>query len=382
MGPSAGRKNTLQRTPARSGFWLSVIAWVIALSVLAAAVFVGWRVLSQQLAVKAAAEPAALANETAIKMEASPTLAEPASAAKNAVALPVFQPPETAASISRHPTLHTIIPTRTPVEVEDYKVDKGDSVFEIASKFNIKPETVLWANYNQLNDNPDTISLGMQLKIPPVDGVYYKWQVGDTIESVAGRFSAKPEDIINWPGNNLDLTNPTVDPGTWILVKGGHREFRQWIIPTIPRGNAGVSRSVYGAGACDGGYGGASGSGSFIWPAGNHYLSGNDYWSGHLGIDIAAGEGAPVYAADSGVVVFSGWALGGYGYMVMIDHGNGYQTLYGHLSNITGYCGASVGQGGVIGYAGSTGNSTGAHLHFEVRYQGGFVNPWYILPAP
>ena len=125
-------------------------------------------------------------------------------------------------------------------------------------------------------------------------------------------------------------------------MKGGHREFRQWIIPTIPRGNAGVSRSVYGAGACDGGYGGALGTGAFIWPAGNHYLSGNDYWSGHLGIDIAAGEGAPVYAADSGVVVFSGWALGGYGYMVMIDHGNGYQTLYGHLSNITVYCGPAL----------------------------------------
>jgi murein DD-endopeptidase MepM/ murein hydrolase activator NlpD len=382
MGKSAGRKTSLQRTPARSGFWLSVVAWVIALAVVAAAVFIGWRVLSQRLAVKAAAELVAPANEKKIKTEASPALSEPASAAKSAVALPVFQQPETAASISRHPILHTIIPARAPVEVKDYKVDKGDSVFEIASKFDVKPETILWANYDQLNDNPDTISLGMELKIPPVDGVYYKWREGDTTDSVAAHFSAKPENIINWPGNNIDLTNPVVDPGSWVLVPGGHREFRQWIIPTIPRGNAGVSRSVYGAGACDGGYGGALGTGSFIWPAGNHSLSGNDYWSGHLGIDIAAGEGAPTYAADSGVVVFSGWALGGYGYMVMVDHGNGYQTLYGHLSNISVYCGASVGQGAVIGYAGSTGNSTGAHLHFEVRYQGGFVNPWYILPPP
>ena len=80
--------------------------------------------------------------------------------------------------------------------------------------------------------------------------------------------------------------------------------------------------------------------------------------------------------------MFAGWATGGYGYMVMVDHGNGYQTLYAHLSSASAGCGRSVGQGQTIGYSGSTGNSTGAHLHFEVRYQGGFVNPWYVLPAP
>jgi murein DD-endopeptidase MepM/ murein hydrolase activator NlpD len=101
-----------------------------------------------------------------------------------------------------------------------------------------------------------------------------------------------------------------------------------------------------------------------------------------LGIDIAAGDGAGVFAADSGVVVFSGWATGGYGNMVMIDHGNGYQTLYAHLYKVAVACGQSVSQGQTIGYAGSTGNSTGAHLHFEVRYQGGFISPWYVLPAP
>jgi LysM repeat protein len=382
MGSPAGSKKPLQHSPTRSGSWLSLVAWGIALVAVAAAVYIGWRVFSQRMEVKAAVEQKASGLTAELNTTAIPAPTSPASDVKTSIPLPVLQQPDTAAFVSRHPSLHTIIPTRTPVDVEDYKVDKGDSVFEIAAKFSIKPETILWANYDQLNDNPDTISLGMELKIPPVDGVYYKWQDGDTLESVAARFSAKAEDIINWPGNNIDLTNPTIAPGTWILVKGGHREFRQWIIPTIPRGNAGVSRSVYGAGACDGGYGGAVGTGSFIWPAGNHYLSGNDYWSGHLGIDIAAGEGAPVFAADSGVVVFAGWALGGYGYMVMLDHGNGYQTLYAHLSNITSYCGASVGQGGTIGYAGSTGNSTGAHLHFEVRYQGGFVDPWYVLPAP
>lgn len=167
-----------------------------------------------------------------------------------------------------------------------------------------------------------------------------------------------------------------------LMLPGGHREFKQWIVPTIPRGKAGVSSSLYGAGTCPGGYEGAYGTGGFIWPADNHTLSGNDYWSGHLAIDIAAGTGARIYAADSGVVVFAGSALGGYGNMVVIDHGNGYQTLYAHLSSVGVSCGQSVSQGQYIASAGNTGYSTGPHLHFEVRYMGGFIDPWYVLPAP
>lgn len=295
--------------------------------------------------------------------------------------MPPYQPlVEETNFISRRLNFHTVIPNRPAVDVRTYTVDTGDSIFEIANRFSIKPETVLWANYDLLNDNPDLISIGMELNIPPVDGVYYEWQEGDTLEAIAARFKAEVEDILDWSGNNFDLANPQAEPGQMVLIPGGVREFRQWLIPTIPRGQAGVSPGVYGAGTCTGGYEGALGTGGFVWPAGNHVLSGNDYWSGHLAIDIAAGEGAPVYAADSGVVVFAGPALGGYGNMVMIDHGNGYQTVYAHLSSVAVRCGSSVGQGGTIGYAGSTGNSTGPHLHFEVRYLGGFVNPWYVLP--
>lgn len=371
--------------PSPAGRWLPALAWVVALSLLGVAVYLGWRALIRQPVVLPLKQTQHLPAETAI-LQKDPAgiaqAAEEANSGASAIALPELKQFNEVQAVPRRIKLHTSIPTRTREEVRDYIVDTGDSVFEIAANFKIKPETVLWANYDQLNDNPDLISKGMTLKIPPVDGVYYQWQAGDTLESVAARFEAKPEAMLEWSGNGFDLVEPQAEPGTWVLVPGGHREFRQWIIPTIPRGRAGVSRSVYGEGACDGGYEGAYGSGSFIWPAGNHYLSGNDYWSGHLGIDIAAGEGAPIYAADSGVVVFAGWATGGYGYMVMIDHGNGYQTLYGHMSSIGVGCGRSVGQGGVIGYAGSTGNSTGAHLHFEVRYQGGFINPWYVLPAP
>ena len=138
--------------------------------------------------------------------------------------------------------------------------------------------------------------------------------------------------------------------------------------------------SVIGPGACDTSTGGYYGSGTFIWPTATHIISGNDFASWHLGIDIGAGMGSPVYASDSGLVVYAGLSLQGYGNMIMIDHGNGYQTLYGHLSVISVSCGQGVLQGGLIGYSGSTGNSTGPHLHFEVRYMGGFINPHYVLP--
>jgi len=349
---------------------IGLLAWFCALILVLTAGYLAWqRITRQGYEVQAQPQIVRAADQQAEPGELPPNIPEVVySTSKNA--------------LSRKAFLFTVIPNRPSGEVRDYTVVAGDSVFEIASNFSIKPETLLWANYDQLNDNPDTIAIGMELKVPATDGVYYEWQEGDTIQSVAARFEAKVEDILGWAANKLDLTNPEVTPGTSVMVPGGHREFRQWVIPVIPRGRAGVSKSVYGAGACEGSYDGAFGTGGFIWPAGNHYLSGNDYWGGHLGIDIAAGEGAAIYAADSGVVVFAGWATGGYGYSVMIDHGNGYQTLYAHMSQVSASCGRSMGQGGTIGYSGSTGNSTGAHLHFEVRYQGGFVNPWYILPAP
>ena len=81
-------------------------------------------------------------------------------------------------------------------------------------------------------------------------------------------------------------------------------------------------------------------------------------------------------------MVFAGSAFGGYGNMVVIDHGNGYQSLYAHLSSVGVSCGQSVLQGQYIASAGNSGYSTGPHLHFEIRYLGGFINPWYVLPAP
>lgn len=295
------------------------------------------------------------------------------------VQLPSFSSAARGQSLTRRADLKTSIEARARVDVLRYTVQSGDTLFGIAERFGIKPETVLWGNFETLNDDPHLLRPGQELNILPVNGTYYQWQEGDQLSKVADSFGVDARDVVEWPGNHLDFSNPSPEPGDWLVVPGGRRPFRQWFVPTIARGRAGVG-SAYGPGACSGSLTGAVGTGGFIWPTANHYVSGNDYWSGHLAIDIAAGAGAPVWAADSGVVVFAGWSTVGYGNMVMIDHGNGWQTLYAHLSQVNVSCGQSVGQGQLIGLAGSTGNSTGPHLHFETRFQGGFVNPWFVLP--
>jgi LysM repeat protein len=294
--------------------------------------------------------------------------------------LPAYSAPAQVASVPRRANPHTAMGPRSRVDVLLYTVQEGDALFSIADRFGLKPESILWANFDVLDDDPHLVRPGQELNILPVDGTYYQWQAGDSLESVAGFFSVEPDSIAEWPGNHVDPDQPGIQSGDWVIVPGGRRAFRQWVVPTIARGAAGVG-TAYGTGGCSGDYSsGAVGTGGFIWPSGNHYTSGNDYWSGHLGIDIAAGSGVGVWAADTGVVVFAGWSNGGYGNVVMLDHGNGWVTLYAHLSSVRVGCGQSVAQGQSVGAAGSTGNSTGAHLHFETRFEGGWVNPWYVLP--
>lgn len=294
--------------------------------------------------------------------------------------LPEYSPAIEQASIPRRANPHTAARPRSRVDVLLYTVQEGDALFSIADRFGIQPETVLWGNYEVLNDDPHLLRPGQELNILPVDGTYYQWQAGDSLQGVADFFGVEAGAITEWPGNQLDMEDPVPEAGDWLIVPGGVRAFRTWVVPTIARGAAGVG-TAFGPGGCTGDYSsGAVGTGGFVWPSANHYVSGNDYWSGHLGIDIAAGVGTAVWAADSGVTVFAGWSNGGYGNVVMLDHGNGWQTLYAHLSSVRVSCGQSAAQGQTLGGAGSTGNSTGPHLHFETRFEGGFVNPWYVLP--
>jgi murein DD-endopeptidase MepM/ murein hydrolase activator NlpD len=339
-----------------------IVSWAITL-------LISGGILAGGLWYKGASQAAALVPEPTAQPDDKPP----------AAALPVSAPESISngfSAISRTIQLKTNMPQRPRYTVQKYMVARGDSVFGIAKNFGVEPETVLWANYDTLQDNPHNLKPGIELLIPPTDGIYYQWKDGDTLEAVAGQYKASVDDILNWPGNDIDLTNPQIAPGSWVMIPGGQREFVQWLVPTVSRGASGTSPTSQSA--CGGG---AVGSGAFVWPADNHFLSGNDYWSGHLGIDIAAGEGAPVYAADSGVVTMAqGGDNYGYGNVIQIDHGNGYSTLYAHLSVIgVGVC-QSVYAGQWIGAAGNTGNSQGAHLHFEVRQGGGFINPWYVLP--
>jgi len=284
----------------------------------------------------------------------------------------------------------TIIPSRPRQEITQYTVLEGDTIFGIAEKFGLKPETILWGNYYTLLDNPHSLKAGQELMILPVDGTYHEWQQGEGLNGVAKYYGVTPEDIINYPPNELDaasigdFANPNIEPGKWLIVPNGRREFVSWSAPLgVTRENPATAR-VLGDGACGPINGGAVGFGTFVWPANKHYLSGFDYSpsTNHWGIDISGNEGEGVYATDAGVVVYAGWNNYGYGNMIMIDHGNGFQSLYAHMSAFNVGCGQSVGQGDVIGAIGTTGRSSGPHLHFEIRAISSFVNPWDVLPPP
>jgi len=285
---------------------------------------------------------------------------------------------------------HTIIPSRPRQEIEIYTVLEGDTIFGIAEKFGLNPETILWGNYYTLLDNAHSLKPGQELNILPVNGTYHEWQQGEGLNGVAKYYGVTPEDIINFPANGLsaatigDFANPNIQPGKWLVVPNGRREFVSWSAPLgVTRENPASAR-VLGEGACGPISGGAVGYGAFIWPSNKHYLSGFDYSpsTNHWGIDIAGNEGEGVYATDAGVIVYAGWNDYGYGNMLMIDHGSGFQSLYAHLSAFNVVCGQSVGQGDVIGAIGNTGRSSGPHLHFEIRAISSFVNPWDVLPAP
>ena len=325
---------------------------------------------------------------------------EAGNAANNSVMVPTIAvagieniPQEEADAFGGIPRLaqvHTTIPSRPRQDVIKYTVKDGDTIFGISEQFGLKPETILWGNYYVLLDDPHALKAGQELNILPVNGTYHEWQEGEGLNGIAKYYGVTPEDIVNYPANNLDsatvgdFTAPNIKPGTWLVVPSGRRQFVSWSAPLgVTRENPAYAR-VLGAGACDPVSGGAVGFGTFVWPANKHYLSGFTYSpeSNHWGIDVAGNGGEGAYATDAGVIVYAGWNDYGYGNMVMIDHGNGFQSLYAHLSEIYVGCGQSVGQGDAIGAIGSTGRSSGAHLHFEIMTATVKINPYDVLPAP
>ncbi len=289
--------------------------------------------------------------------------------------------------ISRSAQMHTTLPNRTRFQIAQYEVQKGDTIFGLSERFGLQPQSILWGNFDVLADDPHRLQPGQKLNILPVDGVLYEWHAGDGLNGVSKFFGVKPEDILNWPGNGLsadsvgDFANPNIEAGTKIFVPGGSRPFISWSAPLISRTDPAVAK-IFGPGYCGTIVDGYIGAGTFVWPSTEKWVSGYDFSPGanHWGIDIAGDLGNPIYATDSGVVVYAGWNDWGYGNVLVIDHGNGWQTLYGHLSELYVTCGASVSQGATIAAMGSTGRSSGPHLHFELMNASGVrVNPWDFL---
>ena len=257
----------------------------------------------------------------------------------------------------KQPDPLTVAATRQRKDIIVYTVEEGDNVSTLAEKFNVTTDSIVWAN-GDLDADPDFIAIGQKLNILPIPGVLHTVKAGDTVESVAKTYKADAQDIIEYGWNKL--TPPyTLTAGQKIIVPDGEKPYNPRVV-TLPDG-----RQVM--------VGAPKGLGRFVWPT-QGYITSRFGEGGHRGLDIAAYTGAPIYASDAGAVVYSG-SLGGYGLCVIIDHGNGYQSLYGHLSVYYPRVGQAVKRGQAIGKMGSTGNSTGPHLHLEITYWGGLVNP-------
>lgn len=267
----------------------------------------------------------------------------------------------------------TIIPNRARSKMTTYLAKRGDTVDGIANRYGLQRETIAWCNSHEL---AQIVRPGDVVNIPPEDGACHKVlrAQGKDITDIAEQYGVDdPYVIIDAPANNLPGVTPeTLLPSnTFLFIPGGEGGFITW--------NAPVEQDAFGnVIAFDTGSpfscGARSGGGAW-WT--NPLPNGTwvrGFYAGHSGIDIAAPKGTPIYAANAGPILYSGWNNWGYGYTVVIAHGP-FSTLYGHMSSIAVRCGQTVNPGQVIGYVGSTGNSSGPHLHFEIRYLNQPRNP-------
>lgn len=274
--------------------------------------------------------------------------------------------------IPRFIQLETSLTEGPGYEITKYVVKRGDSPWSIAQKFNLKPETILWGN-SQLNAAAGSLKAGDMLNILPVDGVLHIVEEGDTLEKLASLHGTPAQQIFEYLGNDFDLTLPAqLTPGQQIIIPNGTSPI-VWSEAQIPSAALGGSLGGYSGSVLN------RGSGYFSWPV-NGYVLTQQYWSGHPGLDLATDYRQPIFAADSGTVVLSGWDDTGYGYFIIIDHGNGYKTTYGHNKANLVSMGQTVIQGQQIAESGNTGKSTGNHLDFRILYNGVFLNPLKYLP--
>lgn len=263
--------------------------------------------------------------------------------------------------ISSSITPVTIVSDKPRDKILDFEVREGDIISSVASDFGISENTILWEN--DLTSSSQ-LKVSQKLKILPVSGVAHKVVGGDTIYSVAKKYQANAQAIIDFPFNDVG-DDFQLFSGQVLIVPDGAPPEKPKPAPTqyLASGDLPIE---------------SLGSAQFVWPAAggiSQYFS----WY-HPGLDISNLGGGPIHAVDSGTVTLAGWPDNqGYGNRVIIDHGNGYQTLYAHMSAIYVSPGQKVSKGDVLGAMGSTGRSTGTHLHLEIRKNGTLLNPLPLL---
>jgi len=244
-------------------------------------------------------------------------------------------------------------------------VQEGETLSSIAQRYGLQTDTILWEN-----DLTETskIKPGDELDILPVDGIRHKVSRGETIQSIGKKYGLEGSEvqvIVDYPFNEF-LNDETFElaTGQFLVIPGGAQ----------PDATGAPVRRTVRTVATTPDAGLVTATGSFVWPASGGISQSYSFY--HKALDISNRGGGPILAADSGTVVGAGWLDGyGYGNRVIIDHGNGFVTLYAHLSAIQVQNGQRVNRGDVIGQMGSTGRSTGTHLHFEIRQGGILLNP-------
>lgn len=270
-----------------------------------------------------------------------------------------YTPPSAVLSSFNDQETATTVSEKPRDSVVTYKVQAGDTLAGLADKFGVSVDSIKWVNSTLKGEN---LSIGQELNIPPVTGVVHKVARGETIYSIAKKYQTDAQKILNWPFNDYaDLDSFALTAGQTLVVPDG-------VMPEAKPVNTPQLIAQVGTNP---------GDGQFIWPT-QGVISQRPV-SYHMAVDIANPELPAIMAADSGKVVLVEYGKYGYGHHVIIDHGNGYQSLYGHMSEIYVQPGQAVAKGSVIGKMGSTGHSSGSHLHFEIRKGGVLLNPLSFL---
>ena len=264
-------------------------------------------------------------------------------------------------------SLETQVSEGNKGETIEYRVVEGDTVASVAKTFGVTIDTIVWEN--NLKDTAD-LKVGRVIRVLPATGVRYAVKRGDTIYTIAKEYQIDAQAIVDWKFNTF------ANDETFSLALGQELFLPEGIKPNAKSVDSPPVRLAIEVPPIPG----VRGEGNFIWPS--YGTVTQKYGNFHTGIDLANRAGPANNAAQGGTVVKAGWNAGGYGNYVIIDHGNGYKTLYAHM--VTGSllvkAGDVVKQGQKIGQMGSTGRSTGTHIHFEVFKDGKRIDPLSVLP--